>query len=475
MPDVTFRTIDGGEITVAEAEVQALGAGFSGRLLSAADDDYDESRAIWNAMIDRWPVLIARCADADDVAAALALAARHRLLVSVRGGGHNIAGNAVCDGGLMISLEDMNGVEVDAETRTARVGPGATLGDFDAAVQAHGLTTPAGINSTTGIAGFTLGGGFGWLSRRYGMTIDNLLSADVILPSGRRVRASAEDEPDLFWAIRGGGGNFGVVSSFEFRLYPVGPEILAGLIVHPGDDAGDFLRFYRKFAPTLGDDTSAWVVLRQAPPLPFLPEEWHGRNVVVVPAFHGGDMAEGERALQPLRDFGSPIADVIGPTPYVDWQQAFDPLLTPGARNYWKSHDFLELSDGFLDAFVSAAGRLPTPECELFLAQVGGEMGRIAPDATAYPNRDVNYIMNVHARWQDPAVDDECVRWARELFDATAPHATGSAYVNFMPEDETDAVQRAYGDHFARLAALKARYDPDNLLRMNQNIAPAVE
>lgn len=473
MGDLTIRTLDGGESTVPEAAARDLESRLSGDLLTARDDGYDEARAIWNGMIDRWPALIARCETADDIAAALAFGRDHGLMVAVRGGGHNIAGNAVCDGGLMISLEAMKAVEVDPEARTARVEPGASLADFDAAVQEHGLATPVGVNSTTGIAGLTLGGGFGWLTRRYGMTVDNLIAADVVLPSGQRVRASADEEPELFWAIRGGGGNFGVVSAFHFQLHPVGPEVLAGLIVHPGDAAADFLRFYRDFAPTLPDDTAVWVVLRKAPPLPFLPEEWHGRDIVVVAAFHGGAVREGEEILKPLREWGDPIADVIGPQPYAGWQQAFDPLLAPGARNYWKSHDFTELSDGFFDTVVEAAGRLPTAECEIFLAQLGGAMGRIAPDATAYPNRHAEYIMNVHTRWQDAARDDECIAWARGLFEAAEPYAAGTVYVNFMPTDESADVERAYGGHYARLARLKARYDPDNLLRLNQNIRPA--
>ena len=474
MNDLAIRTLDDGETTIPGEALDDLAARFSGTLLTPADDGYDDARAIWNGMVDRWPALIARCETAEDIAAALSFAREHDLLVSVRGGGHNIAGNAVCSGGLMISLENMKRVDVDPEAKIARVQPGASLADVDAATQEHGLATPTGINSTTGIAGLTLGGGFGWLSRRYGMTIDNLVSAHVVLPDGRIVRTSAEEEPDLFWAIRGGGGNFGVVSSFEFRLHPVGPEVLSGLIVHPGDAAADFLRFYRDFAPTLPDEAAVWVVMRKAPPLPFLPEEWHGRDIVVVAAFHAGDKEEGERILKPLREWGEPIADVIGPHPYAGWQQAFDPLLEPGARNYWKSHDFNELSDAFFDELVDAAGRLPTGECEVFIGQVGGQMGRVPSNATAYPNRHAAYIMNVHTRWQDEAQDGECIAWARDLFEATKPHAAGTVYVNFMPTDESDAVERAYGDNYGRLAELKARYDPGNRLRMNQNIRPAL-
>ena len=463
MSPITVRTLDDVEISLTDADLSALSTELDGEVFTPGDPGYDEDRTIWNAMIDRRPALSVRCRSANDVALAMRFAAENDLLVCIRGAGHNIAGNAVCDGALMISLADMRNVTVDPTSRSARVEAGATLADFDRAAQEHGLATPVGINSTTGIAGLTLGGGFGWLSREHGMTVDNLTGAEVVLPSGERVRASRNEHPDLFWAIRGGGGNFGIVTSFEFQLHPVGPEVLSGLVVHPLEEAKSVLGFYREYVDTLPDETAVWAVLRKAPPLPFLPEEWHGREVVILAAFHGGDMEEGGRILQPLRDFGDPIADVIGPH------------LTPGARNYWKSHDFSEISESLIDVLVDYAGRLPSPQCEIFIAQLGGAAGRVPDDAMAYPHRDTKFVMNVHTRWDEPSEDNYCVSWAREFFEAAAPHATGTVYVNFMPEDEGDRVRMAYGSNFDRLRELKTEFDPRNRLRLNQNIQPRVQ
>jgi FAD/FMN-containing dehydrogenase len=414
-----------------------------------------------------------RCAGTADVIAAVKLARDNDLLVAVRGGGHNIAGNAVCDGGLMIDLSPMQSVRVDPVSRRVRVEPGATLGDLDKETQAFGLAVPTGINSTTGVAGLTLGGGFGWITRKFGMTIDNLVSADVVTADGQLVRASDTENPELFWALRGGGGNFGVVTSFEFQLHPVGPEVLSGLIVHPLDAAPALLTEFRRIAAAAPDELTCWVVMRKAPPLPFLPEEWHGREVLVFALCYCGDMAEGEKAVAELRALGQPIADVVSPHPFTGWQAAFDPLLTPGARNYWKSHDFAELSDGAIDALVGAIRKLPTPECEIFIAHVGGAMSRVKPADTAYPQRESHFIMNVHTRWAEAKQDSACIKWARDLFDDMAQYAIGTVYVNFMPDDEAGRVEQAYGANYARLGQVKARYDPENLFRLNQNIKPA--
>jgi FAD/FMN-containing dehydrogenase len=416
--------------------------------------------------------VIVRCAGAADVRRAVTLARNNNLIVAVRGGGHNIAGNAVCEGGLMIDLSMMKSVRIDPLRKIAWVEPGATLGDLDKEAQAFGLTTPTGINSTTGVAGLTLGGGFGWITRKFGMTIDNLLAADVVLASGDLVRASQTENSDLFWALRGGGGNFGIVTAFEFKLHEVGPEVLSGLVIHPLEGAADLLRSYRKIAAAAPDELTVWVVLRRAPPLPFLPEEWHGREILAFAACYCGDMSTGEQALAELRALGNPIADVISPHPFVGWQAAFDPLLEPGARNYWKSHDFTELSDDAIADLLAAVTRLPTAECEVFLAHVGGAMSRVPADATAYPQRKSHFIMNVHTRWRDAGQDAACIGWARELFGTMARHAVGTVYVNFMPDDEADRIEAAYGPNYSRLAEIKARYDPANLFRMNQNIRP---
>ena len=473
MTGLTVETSDGGSTSISSEDLEALSASLRGSVSGPGEDSFEQARTLWNAMIDRKPGLVIHCQGTADVMQAVRFARTHNLRTSVRGGGHNIAGSAVAEGALMIDLSPMKSVRIDVENRTARVEPGVTLGDLDCEAQAFGLAASVGVNSTTGVAGLTLGGGFGWLTRKYGMSIDNLLAADVVTADGQRLRASEDDNPDLFWAIRGGGGNFGVVTSFEFQLHETGTEVLSGLIVHPFDQAEPLLARYRELVPEAPDELTTWVVLRKAPPLPFLPEEWHGREVLVFALCYVGDLAAGEAAVQPIRDLGTPIADVVSPHPLVAWQQAFDPLLTPGARNYWKSHDFAGLSDGAIETILDYAGRLPGPECEIFIAQVGGAMARVPLEATAYPNRDSHYVLNVHTRWQDAAEDETCIDWARDFFDASAAYASGTAYVNFMPGDEADRVEQAYGQNYARLAEIKAKYDPTNFFRVNQNIKPS--
>jgi len=470
--DVGIRTLDGSDVVLPDDALEQLRTSFHGRLLTRGAPGYDEARTIWNAMIDRRPSLIAQCTDANDVAAAVRFARENSLLTSVRGGGHNIAGNAVTDDGFMIDLSPMRSVIVDASARTARVGGGATLADVDKATQEHGLATPLGINSTTGIAGLTLGGGFGWLSRRLGLSSDNLRSAQVVTADGETIRASASENADLFWGLRGGGGNFGVVTSFEFALHSVGPTVLAGLIIHPLDDAKEVLRFYRSFVPETPDELAVWFVMRKAPPLPFLPTEWHGREILVLAACYSGDLADGERILKPLRQFGNPIADGIGPQPFSAWQKVLDPLLTPGMHNYWKSHDFLDLHDGLIDVLTDFARRIPDPNTEIAFAQLGGAINRLTNVDSAYARRDAQYLVNLHGRWPDASGDEKGIGWARELFKAAAPYSTGSVYVNFLSADEQDRVRAAYGANYDRLVALKNRYDPTNLFRVNQNIRP---
>lgn len=458
--------------TFPAAEIDEFKAQFRGTVLGAGDASYDEVRQIWNAMIDRKPALIARCTSADDVVRAVAFAHKHRLVVSMRGGGHNIAGNAVCDDGLMIDLSLMKQVAVDTTTRRATVEPGCTLGDFDKAVQVHGLATPTGINSTTGVAGLTLGGGFGWLSRKYGMTVDNLVSVDLVLADGRQVRASETENADLFWGLRGGGGNFGVVTRFEFQLHAVGPNVLSGLIVFPFSEAKSVLTKFARFTETMPDELNVWMVTRKAPPLPFLPAESHGKEMVALAVCYAGDPAEGEKLIAPLRTFGTAIGEHFGVQPYTAWQQAFDPLLAPGARNYWKSHNFSSLSDGVIDAIVEYAGKLPSPHSEIFIGTVGGQTTRVAPEAMAYSSRDANYVMNVHGRWETAAEDAAGMAWAREFFAKSKPFASAGAYINFLTQDETDRVEFAYGAGYKRLVEVKQKYDPANFFRMNQNIKP---
>lgn len=472
MPSLSIASRAGGTTSLSAEALASFRQSLRGELLLRDDPGYDQARAVWNAMIDRRPAAIVRCAGAADVIRCVTLAREEGLLLSVRGAGHNIAGNAVSDGGLMVDLSRLRGVTVDPRRRTARVGPGATLADLDHETQAFGLATPVGINSTTGIAGLTLGGGFGWLSRKYGLTVDNLLSATVVTAAGELVTASAKQNADLFWGVRGGGGNLGIVTEFEFRLHKVGPEVLSGLIVHPFADADRVLRHYRAFVAGAPEDVTCWTVLRKAPPLPFLPPAVHGTEVVIIAVLTTAGLRKGKQLLKPLRELGKPIADVVGPHPYAGWQRAFDPLLTPGARNYWRSHNFRELSDGALDTIRAYAGRLPSNQSEIFIAQLGGAINAQAPDATAYPHRDANFVMNVHTRWEDKSRDQACVAWARDFSDRTAPFATGGVYVNFVSEGE-ERVRAAYGGNYARLAELKRAYDPTNLFSLNQNVPPA--
>ena len=457
-----------------DGAIDGLKAAIRGEIVLPADAGYDGARSIWNAMIDRRPAVIVRCAGTADVMRSVTFAREQRLALAVRGGGHNIAGSAICDDGLVIDRSGLRSVRVDPRTRRAYVDPGARLSDFDHEAQAFGLAAPLGINSTTGVAGLTLGGGFGWLTRQHGLSIDNLVSAEVVSAEGKRMLASATENPDLFWALRGGGGNFGVVTQFEFQLHPVGPQILAGLLVFPFAQAKSVLDQYRSFVATMPENMNVWVVLRKAPPLPFLPENVHGKEVVVMPVFYAGDIEEGKRRVEPLRRFAKLHGEHVDAMPYTSWQKAFDPLLAPGARNYWKSHNFTQLADGALDTMIGFAGRLPSPHCEIFIGVLGGQASRTAPDATAYAQRDAIFVMNVHARWDSAKDDQACIGWARDLFRAAGSYATGGVYVNFMTQDEAERVTAAYGTNLQRLAQVKKKFDPDNIFRANQNIAPAV-
>jgi FAD/FMN-containing dehydrogenase len=473
MDAIEAFTLDYRKIAVDPAAIEALRTGLRGELVLPSDPGYDEARTIWNATVDHRPAVIVRCRGAADVVRAVTFAAEHRLLLAIRGGGHNIAGNAMCEGGLVIDLSQMKGVRVDEKARRATVEAGATLGDIDRETQRFGLAVPLGINSTTGVAGLTLGGGFGWLTRKYGMTCDNLVSAEVVTAQGKLVHASAEENAELFWALRGGGGNFGVVTSFEFQLHPLGPQVFAGLVAYPLDQAKKVLTAYRDWAATLPDDAAVFGTLRKAPPLPFLPAEVHGREMVALAVFYAGDPKEGEKVLAPARGFAKPWGEHVGAMPYVNWQQVLDPLLTPGARNYWKSHNFTSLPDSALDTLISATGKLPSPHSELILAQLGGQVGRTPAAENAWAHRDTKFIVNMHGRWEKPQEDKAGIAWARETFDALAPHASGGVYVNFLTADEQNRVAAAYGTSYKRLAAIKKTFDPGNLFRMNHNIAPA--
>lgn len=445
----------------------------AGDIIFPGGDTYDQARQIWNAMIDKHPAAIVQCANTQDVVRTVEFARDADLRLAVRGGGHNIAGSALCDGGIVADLSRMKAVMVDPSKRHAAVEGGATLGDFDTATQAHGLAVPLGINSTTGVAGLTLGGGLGWLSRKHGMTVDSLQSAHVVTASGAVLRASTDEHPDLFWAIRGGGGNFGVVTRFEFKLHAVGPELLCGLIVYPLAQAGAVLRQYRDFIAQAPDELAVWFLMRKAPPLPFLPPAAHGAGIIALGLLYAGPPEDGGHLIEPLRRFGTPLGEHVGVMPYVSWQKAFDPLLAPRARNYWKSHNLIELSDDLFDTLVGYAETLPSPQSEIFVGALGGATCRPSPDAMAYAHRDMRFVLNVHSRWDAPDDDARCVAWARDFFQATTPFAGTGVYVNFMTADETDRIRTAYGRNYDRLAEIKRHYDPGNLFSTNQNIAPA--
>ena len=444
-----------------------------GTLLRPGDDGYDEARTVWNAMIDRRPALIARCAGVADVMASVDFAREHDLVLAVKAGGHNAAGNAVCDDGLVIDLSLMKSVRVDPRAGTARVEPGTTLGELDAETQAFGLAASAGVVSTTGVAGLTLGGGWGWLSRRFGLAVDNLGAADVVTADGELVQASERENADLFWGIRGGGGNFGIVTSFEFDLHEVGPQVLGGMVLYPFDDAAELLRFHREFTADAPDELCCYAAIMTAPPEPFVPEAYHGEQVVAFPLCYSGAAEEGQDVVRPLREFDEPVVDLVQPMPFTAQQQLFDAELEPGYRNYWKTQLVDPLPDEAIDLVVERSRSLPTPMTQVVLEHLDGEISRVDPDATAYRHRDAAFSFNVFPRWEDPAEDEAHVSWAREFQDAVRPYATDGVAVNFLSQEGDERVRAAYGENYDRLVELKDRYDPGNLFRMNQNVAPS--
>ena len=444
--------------------IDELRSRVRGQILTAADTEYDAARRIWNAMIDKCPALIIRCEGAADVGAAVRFAAAHDLLVSVRGGGHNVAGTAICEGGLMIDLSLMKGIRVDPGNRTAWAQPGLLWQDFDHETQAYGLAVTGGVVGETGIAGLTLGGGVGWLVRKHGLTCDNLLSADVVTADGELRHASPDSNPDLFWAIRGGGGNFGVVTSFQYRLHEV-PMVLGGLIIHPRSAAREVIRFQRDFITAAPEELTSYVGLLTTP---------DGNQVAAIAVCYCGDLAEGERVLRPLREFGAPLMDAVQPMPYAGVQGLFGPAFPWNNRNYWKSSYLRTLPDAAVDAVVEHANRVPSPLSAVIIEYYGGAVSRIAPDATAFAHREASFNILFVGQWKEAAEDALHVQWARDCCDAINPWASGALYMNALSEGEgAQAIRDAYGSNYARLAALKTQFDPKNLFQMNQNITPS--
>jgi FAD/FMN-containing dehydrogenase len=446
-----------------EATIQEFSTGLRGRLLRPGDDGYDAARRVWNGMIDRKPALIARCAGVADVISAVNFARTNNLLVSVRGGGHNVSGNAVCDGGLMIDLAPMKSIRVDPVARMARAEPGVLWSEFDRETQAFGLATVGGIVPTTGIAGLTLGGGQGWLTGKYGLMLDNLLSADVVTADGALVRASSTEHEDLFWALRGAGANFGVVTSFEYRLHPVS-TVLGGMVVHPLARAKEVLRFYREFTAAQPDEVTTYASLWTTP---------DGDPVIALVTCYAGPLDEGERIIAPLRHFGSPVADTIGPMPYTTMQAGEG--FPPGRLNYWKSGLTNEISDEAIETAIDHARRAPSPFTAVGFADCHGAYSRVGKSDTAYSHRDLRYDLIILSSWVNPADSDRNIGWTREFFDAIRPHLSHGVYVNDLGDDDgTERVRNAYGANYARLVELKNKYDPTNLFRLNQNIKPSV-
>ena len=468
MADLKVTTLNGLNAVLGEATAAEFKTALRGPLIQPGDEGYDEQRQVWNANIDKRPALIARCAGVADVITCVNFARENNLLVSVRGGGHNVSGNAVCDGGIMIDLSQMKGVRVDPVNRTARAEPGLTWGEFDLETQEFGLATPGGQISTTGIAGVTLGGGWGWLARKYGLAVDNLLSADIVTADGRFLIASATENQDLFWGLRGGGGNFGVVTSFEYRLHPVGPTVLGGMLIYPFEQAKEVLRLFRELTNTAPDELAADAALMSSP---------DGDPVAVIAVCYNGPIEEGERVIKPLREFGPPIMGQIGPMPYTAVQRMIDDPYPPGLQNYWKSSFMRELSDGAIDTIVAHCANRPSPMCHgLIEFQLGGAISRVGQEETAFNHRDVAYAFVGLGVTPDPAESEKCVRWAREFWEAMRPFTTEGVYVNYLGQEADEGVERikaAYGSQkYERLASLKKKYDPTNLFRLNQNIKP---
>ena len=450
----------------------ALPGSFRGELIQPGHPTYDEHRKVWNGSIDRSPAVIVRCASARDVVGAVGLARESGLQTAVRGGGHSFPGLSTCDDGIVIDLRGMKEIEVDPEARTARVEAGVLLGELDGATQEHGLAVPAGIVTHTGLAGLTLGGGIGWLQRKYGLTIDQLLSATMVTAGGDVVRASETENPDLFWGLRGGGGNFGVVTDFEFRLNPLGPTVLAGPIFWLMEESPEVLRFYRDWIAEAPDELMTIVIHRKAPPVDFVPPELHGRLVVAVVCCWAGDLEEGEKVIRPLREFGSPVLDLCAPKPFVEHQAMFDPSFPHGRWYYMRSCDVAELTDEVIDITVEHSMRIRSPLTSFPIWQLGGAIRQIDDDDTAFNGRAVGHTFNVTCSTENEEGFEQERAWAREFWSALEPFHT-SVYVNFLMDEGQDRVRDAYGpEKYERLRALKRQYDPENLFRLNQNIPP---
>jgi FAD/FMN-containing dehydrogenase len=439
---------------------------FTGQMLQPTDPAYETARRVHNGLIDKRPAIIAQCRGTADIVDAVKLAHEQKLEVAVRGGGHNVAGRSTVDGGLMIDLSLMQGIHVDSRARTARAQGGLTWGGFNRETQLHGLATTGGVISTTGIGGLTLGGGIGWLMGKHALALDNLLSVDVVLADGKFVTANLDEHSDLFWALRGGGGNFGVAASMEYRLHSVGPLVTGGLVAYPFSEAWDVLRYYRDVTASLPDELTVFGGLLHAP-------DASGTKLVAIVVCHCGSLVDGEKAVQPIKSFGSPAMDVIGTVPYCDMNTMLDGGFPRGALNYWKSAFLAGLSDEAIRTMIDCFAKCPTPMGALMLEHFHGAVTRVGPNDTAFPHRDVGHNLLVLGQWAEQKDNESCTAWARDSYSAMAAFMGPGRYVNYLGEDEQDEVPAAYGPNYRRLAQIKAKYDPDNVFHMNQNIRPA--
>jgi FAD/FMN-containing dehydrogenase len=460
-------------VRLGNGTLQELRESIRGDVIAPPDAGYNEARAVWNGMIDKRPSLIVQCSGVADVIAAVQFANSQGLEIAIRGGGHSLPGFSTTDGGLVVDLSRMRAVRVDAPAMRVVAEGGATWGDLDHEAQSFGLAVTGGLVSTTGVAGFTLGGGVGWLTRRYGLAADNLVGADVVLADGRLVHASETENPDLLWGLRGGGGNFGVVTAFEFTLHQIGQTILGGPIFFPASQALEVLRGWRAYTADLADEVTTLVSLGSAPPIPPIPADVHGKKIVTLVTAYAGSPDDGAEVTAPIHTLAEPVADLLGPIPYLVLQTLVDPGWGPGARNYFTSAFLRDLPDEAIDVLVRFHEACPSPFSEIHIHHMGGAAGRIGPDESAFGNREAPYLMNIVGRWLDSAEDEVQLRWARDLRTAMAPFGTGGTYVNFLGLGD-DRVRDAYDpDRYARLADLKRRWDPANVFHLNQNIVPA--
>ena len=470
------KTVTGQETTFAQNRIDTFAAKLYGTLLQPGDPGYEEARHIWNGMIDKRPAFIVQCVNRDDVVTAVNFARENHLLLSVRGGGHNVAGHATNDGGLVIDLGSMNKVQVNPETRLARAGGGATIADLDQATQAHGLAVPMGVVSKTGIAGLTLGGGIGWLRNKYGLSCDNLIAAEVVTANGRIVNANEEENPDLLWGLRGGGGNFGIVTEFTFRAHPIGPEVMFVFTLYHGSTIREALRYYRDYCATAPDEVSSFAICGDVPPDEAFPQEIHGEPYVLFAACYAGSVEAGERVMQPLREFDEPMLDVSGPMSYADEVQTIlDEDYPDGMRYYWKSLYLDSLDDDVIEGIIDHNEARPGALSTVDIWHMGGAIARVGEDESAFGGRQAPYLLGVEANWEDPANDEANVAWTRETVADMQRFSGGAEYLNFpgFHEGGEETMQATFGDKYKRLAALKQKFDPHNLFRLNQNVKPA--